>query len=658
LRKENGDKDDRDGIKPEIENMLRTKSVESFLDTALEAEISPEESVCKAGKEILSDAFETEKTLKDSPVDLFEKAIDEYGKIREEVIFSHEYVDVYRSWGEIHSLLGRLFRYKYLCILLELKKIKGDGETVDAHKYKKMLEVLMTSVKEARRHFTEAIKRLEQAKELDDEICTRSGKKSTERWVILGAAHYRLSLLYRCLGGEKFTLKADEERKKAENVFEKSKSTILSILVIFSEDICLSAVEEGVLRKLLDNKENLDAVFFNDVVDRVKKDSADYVAAIATEYKDVYIRSMYIISRLEVKSENGKVVAHYARKNVAERLLFGSSNFNLYAADYFNDPEEGEILLDYLYGERWKEEKEKKIKDRKKEFKTADMMKCEELLEAERSEYVTFAGSFSFDYDSLNQFRLYGKEEDKEGTGLALVFSRTFFRAELKQDRATFLKDIGKENDVKKEIDSQQDSGGWKGFEKRVKTARAKQRQNILFRCAYFDPTTKRVVTVGQKERYLFYRDKNDDRMADTGACDDKYKEYKEFIDKIIIDVNNGLTELKKFTVSLDPEVVAQLTLKLRYLIKHVAFREEQECRIVKNCKLVGDTTEKVCVGAGGQCLADDYKLHLEYDLKVSQHVEKIYFGPKAGGLDVFRKCLVNKDMEEIRCEQSKTRLA
>jgi hypothetical protein len=104
-------------------------------------------------------------------------------------------------------------------------------------------------------------------------------------------------------------------------------------------------------------------------------------------------------------------VAHYREKTISQKMLLfdEDSNFRLNAINYSNDPTEGKILFDYLF------EKDKRPID-----------------ESLNREYGAFAGCFIFNHDSLNQFRLYGKENGTKGTGLSLVFRNSFFNEEAK----------------------------------------------------------------------------------------------------------------------------------------------------------------------------------------------------------------------------------
>jgi protein O-GlcNAc transferase len=152
------------------------------------------------------------------------------------------------------------------------------------------------------------------------------------------------------------------------------------------------------------------------------------------------------------------------------------------------------------------------------------------------------------------------------------------------------------------------------------------------------------VVTVGQKEEYLFHREKVGNR----------YKAYNAELGKIIRIVRKEICRLKEIVKCLDAEVVGQLLINLRYLVKHVAFKEEQECRIIKIHPLHDDNDDKI--------INDCKHLYIEYLSNVANHIDKIYFGPKAVGFELFQSMLKNmpKDEEfnEIDCKWSSSPLA
>jgi hypothetical protein len=84
-------------------------------------------------------------------------------------------------------------------------------------------------------------------------------------------------------------------------------------------------------------------------------------------------------------------------------------------------------------------------------------------------------------------------------------------------------------------------------------------------------------------------------------------------------DVNSTLTELQdaiNIINKKDTTLVADLLLNLRYLVKHSAFKEEQECRIIhvlkKDDHKIKPIGAKLIVEAGS----------------IKNHIKQIYFGP------------------------------
>ena len=128
----------------------------------------------------------------------------------------------------------------------------------------------------------------------------------------------------------------------------------------------------------------------------------------------------------------------------------------------------------------------------------------------------------------------------------------------------------------------------------------------------------------------------------------EKWNDYHKYITGIIENVRKTMTELKELVENLEPAIVEQLLINLRYLTKHIAFKEEQECRIVKIYRL-NDKKIKT---------SDDFKqMYVEYEPKVSSYLEKVYFGPKADGMELFKDILTHKGLI-IPYEKSKNPLA
>jgi len=388
------------------------------------------------------------------------------------------------------------------------------------------------------------------------------------------------------------------KKEKATECFFKAKKDILEIFAFLDKENREAIIETDILSSLLGSAEMFDGKFFEDTT----KDITD--EETLRKYKDAYILSVSMISQLHVNFEHEELLAHYTDKATTEQMLLNKSKLWLSAVNYSNDPKEGKTLLDCLFGK-----------------------KQDAVENTLIPEYGAFAGCFIFNYDRLNQFRLYGTAEGV-GTGLSLVFKRSFFSAEAKMAMSSQL---DKEDEV---------------------SPKEKQREeHPLFRCMYVDPVTWRVETVGHKEAYLFYRENNEktgEKKKPDDVIEKEIEKYKADIAVVVKSLNEKIGDLKRLVENLDPAVIGQLLINLRYLTKHIAFNEEQECRILRIHRL--DDTKKV------QIQEDLKKMYIEY-LETPDHVEKVYFGPKATDMAFFQDKLIHNGMK-ILCKKSENPLA
>lgn len=390
----------------------------------------------------------------------------------------------------------------------------------------------------------------------------------------------------------------------AKECFKKTGMNILKILNFLDIESREEIIKTNILHSLLDSN---DDNFFNDVVEKFAQETATALSREQREaYKNVYILSVFIINLLHVGNQNEKYakyenrVAHYRGRSVSEKLVSGKSALRLNAVNGAHDPTEGKVLLDFLYGDGYEEKR------------------CLSNGTSNNDGYNAFAGCFTFGYDSLNQFRLYGKKENEEGTGVSLVFKDSFFNDVAKlglKPAKTILRDTNNGIGIEEE-------------------------KAALFRCIYVDPCPKTelpIVTVGQKEEYLFYREGVENNY-DRNKIESAFKEYNKAIKEIITRVREEMTRLKKMIRDndLDVALTGRLLINLRYLVKHVAFKEEQECRIVEI-----------------KAQKNDAKAYLEYSPKVADHIAKIYFGPKAEAIESFRDMLKDKGLNNIPCQRT-----
>ena len=222
--------------------------------------------------------------------------------------------------------------------------------------------------------------------------------------------------------------------------------------------------------------------------------------------KSTWVKLVHFRPKYLVHFARNRQVAYYTKKNVSENLLFKDSYFRLNSINTSNDPKEGKTLLDYLFN--IKDEKDKNIK----------------FPSQIEEEFGAFAACFILNNDSLNQFRLYGKTDEKEGTGVSISLNENFFSKKIS-------------NCIKMESETKHKN---KDDDKSL---------SPLFRCIYIDPKTGKLISLGQKDESVFYRE---------NKTKNEYNIYKGSIENKQTIISIKLEELKKNIIDLDlaPNIV------------------------------------------------------------------------------------------------------
>ena len=359
------------------------------------------------------------------------------------------------------------------------------------------------------------------------------------------------------------------------------------------------------------------SLYDNDFFDET---TAGLSEEIKEHYETIYFLSLKILDELRIKEKDAheKNVAHYTTKKISQKLCFDKKDeqpipFQLNSVTNSNDIQEGKTLFNFLFNNQ-------KICPQSEHF-------------------VAFTGCFMFNYDNLNQFRLYGKDKEtkEEGTGISIVLKSDFFsligKSPIQQEGRKISDDDTKEP---------------------------------LFRCVYIDPETNQVVSIGHRDYHTFYKTKdilyNRKNKEEIKAITEKIAEeidaYKIEIGKKTKNVKDYLEELKNAIKDareqrLDDKVICDLLLNLRYLVKHIAFKEEQECRIVKIKRpLVSEPDKEKPIDE------EHERFYVNY-LPITNCVKKIYFGPKATGMELFQSLLTYQDgFKGVICHRSTSPLA
>lgn len=304
------------------------------------------------------------------------------------------------------------------------------------------------------------------------------------------------------------------------------------------------------------------------------------------EFYKLWIYQYILLDLLSIKNyQSIEELSHYTSKDIFQKLLnyYEEKNascnpqenhkafLRLTSISKANDPKEGEILKNLL---SINTEKNIDIKEQNKD-------------------YLVFQTSFIRYTNSLTMFRLYGKEEEKEGTGICLVFNRSFFDQYSLKSPAQVINN--KKNNSKKEKSKLQ-----------------------LYFMLYYD----------NKNNELIYNPTDSIYKNEVINLKNLFDEDIEY-DKNNINITNNIKFMLKniFIIIRDLkneelELAYKLLINIRYLIKHSSFFEEQELRLIQ---LTKNDSNDVSFDKNINRLYSDYKVSIFEE----NYLKKIIIGPK-----------------------------
>ena len=323
------------------------------------------------------------------------------------------------------------------------------------------------------------------------------------------------------------------------------------------------------------------------------------------------LNSLQIIPDYECK------VAHYSRVPTAFSLLDNKepSKFRLSTIRGVNDPTEGLVLDTY-----WNKQG------------------ISENIHA--NDAATFISCFTFNHDSLNQFRLYGKEGEQEATGVSLVFKKDFFTGQLEVIANPSEESSNKTENIEySKLNKLENSS--------MKLPIDKSALQTLYRCIYLDPETG-YLTLAKRDKSTFYRRHEEYKWEDycklISKQEENIKKYlsgendkdseNNSIPSILQSIFKKAHSYNKRKKQQILETVRFILLPLQYLVKHIAFQEEQECRIMYITHL---HDEKI---------RHDWEkqwMYVEYEEPVLPHIDKIWLSPGAAKDQDFFRILLDQ---------------
>lgn len=288
-----------------------------------------------------------------------------------------------------------------------------------------------------------------------------------------------------------------------------------------------------------------------------------------------------ILNCLILDGKYEEYICHYTRPSTAFSLLKDDtkddnkpSKLRLSTIKNVNDPTEGRILFDYFN------------------------------LPNREIDIGSFISCFTFNHDSLNQFRLYGKENNQEASGVSIVFKKDFFSEYLGSchsiecSREKFVNNF---SSLEEESNINAITDG--GINKLP-----------VYRCIYLDNKYD-YMKLAKRSEIDFYRESKSDEYT-SYLCIIKEKEYevKNNLNEIRVMLKDIL-ENKDFNEPMH-DLINYILLPLKFLVKHAAFEDEQECRMFFITDLFDDRI---------QSSFNEKSMYLEYEPSVRENIKEIY---------------------------------
>lgn len=237
-------------------------------------------------------------------------------------------------------------------------------------------------------------------------------------------------------------------------------------------------------------------------------------------------------------------IAHYTSLNTLLKLIKEDNKIRITNISNANDPKEGKILENILN----KNKLDIKIKN-------------DENL-------ITLQTSLSRNKDALTMFRLYGKNENKEATGICLVIDKKYFND-------NYLSPV-----IELNLDNQkqEEKKGNENYKKAKEIIQKRFERKNLYWVIYYNEEKNQLVFNPTKSKYSSV-------IIDLNTINKNKKninKIEDLINCIFRNIINSAKEIDKIeNKNLKDEIFSNLFENIRYIIKHEAFFEEQELRML-----------------------------------------------------------------------------
>lgn len=273
------------------------------------------------------------------------------------------------------------------------------------------------------------------------------------------------------------------------------------------------------------------------------------------KYLLLYEYFLLKILTFDSEKENDKIeISHYTSLDILPLLLNINGNIkesgkmrinNITTA---NDPKEGKIL-------------ERILNKNNIDIKIENDEKA-----------LTLQTSYSRNKDSLTMFRLYGKKENKEATGICLVLDNKYFNNLYTSPYSYEFKFKMENNKI--EIDE------------KINEEKSEENKRNLYWVLYYNEKENQLIYNKEKSKYasniIDLNDLNNPNYkAELKEDDTKENMIKYAFAKIFYYTKEIKKEVDKNYQNIKNQLYSYLFENIKYIIKHEAFFEEQELRML-----------------------------------------------------------------------------
>ena len=321
---------------------------------------------------------------------------------------------------------------------------------------------------------------------------------------------------------------------------------IINIIGSFYYDIKISDIEY-IFNQLI-KKEDYNNLWERDIIFNLLKQKIKN-ENILNDIKEILLYQYLLLHSLSFNNitpnDNQNIeISHYTSFEILKKLIEENNKIRITNISNANDPKEGKILEDIF----------------NKNGLNLNIKNDENL--------ITLQTSFSRNKDALTMFRLYGKNENKEATGICLVIDKKYFND-------NYLSPV---IEVNLDNQKQEEKKGNENYKKAKEIIQKRFERKNLYWVIYYNEEKNQLVFNPTKSKYSSV-------IIDLNTINKNKKninKIEDLINCIFRNIINSAKEIDKIeNKNLTDEIFSNLFENIRYIIKHEAFFEEQELRML-----------------------------------------------------------------------------